>query len=235
MSGRRGVSAIILGGGMGARMGGRPKALLQAGGQSLLERAVDQASDHATEVIVGLPDEILANGEHLVGDRAIVVRGGETRQETLGETLGLATGEIVVIHDVARPFATDRLWEAVIAGARLHGAAAPTVPVPARDSLAMRDGEWLGTPVDRDQIVSIQTPYAFRHALLRRAMNAEGRTGEETSTTTLVTRIGEGVFLVPGEPGNDKVTFEDDWLDAERRILAQAAATREARSRTREL
>jgi 2-C-methyl-D-erythritol 4-phosphate cytidylyltransferase len=231
------VSAIILAGGMGVRMGGQPKALLQAHGQTLLERVVIQAGDHASEVIVGLPQEVMSRGKAILGDRAILARGGETRQATFQNTLALATGEIVVIHDVARPFASGVLWDAVIAGAREHGAAAPVVPIPVRDSIAMRDGEWLGAPVDRDRIVSIQTPYAFRRSILEWALAAANETGgNETSVTTLVTRIGHRVLLVPGENANTKVTFEEDWLDAQRRISeSQGAATSSAKSRTREL
>lgn len=231
------VSAIILAGGMGERMGRQPKALLQAGGQTLLERVVMQAKDHATQVIVGLPDEVLEQCEKILGGRAIVTAGSETRQGTFRNTLALATGSIVVIHDVARPFASSQLWETVIAGARDHGAAAPTVPLPARDSLAMRHGRWLGAPLDRDRIVAIQTPYAFRRSILDRAMAAAGETGaNETSVTTLVTRIGERVLLVPGEDTNSKVTFEEDWVDARRRISgSQDEPTSSAKSRTREL
>ena len=57
-----------------------------------------QAGDHASEVIVGLPQEIMSRGKAILGDRAILARGGETRQATFQNTLALATGEIVVIH-----------------------------------------------------------------------------------------------------------------------------------------
>ena len=232
-----GVSALILAGGMGLRMGGRPKALLRAGGETLLERAVRQAGGHAAEVIVGLPEELVATGRMTLGQRATVVVGGLTRQATFRNTLERSTGEIVVVHDVARPFASDRLWASVIGHAREHGAAAPALAFRARDSLAMRDGTFLGAPVERESIVSIQTPYAFRRLVLDRALSTVDRAGwEETSVATLVSKSGEPVFLVPGEEANAKVTFEEDWHRAEAKISAsQRATTRAARSRTREL
>lgn len=231
------VSALILAGGLGERMGGQPKAFLQAHGETLLERVVGQARDHAGEVIVGLPEGLIDDGKTLLGDRAIVIRGGETRQHTFRNALNASGGEIVVIHDVARPFASSRLWRAVIAGARDHGGAAPAISLPVRDSLATRDGEWLGPAVDREGIVAIQTPYAFRRTVLDRAMAAADRgSWAEASVTTLVTKSGQGVFLVPGDDANIKVTFSGDWEEAQLRLLdAQGLPTSAAKSRTREL
>jgi len=231
------VSALILAGGVGERMGGRPKAFLQAGAGTLLERVVDQARQHADEVIVGLPAGSVGQGSVLLRDRAVVVRGGETRQETFTNALNVSGGEIVVIHDVARPFAPSALWKAVIAGARNHGGAAPAITVPVRDSLATREGEWLGPPLDREGIVAIQTPYAFRRPVLDRALAAaDSESWAETSVTTLVTKSGQQVFLVPGDDANSKVTFAGDWEQARLRILgAQDDPTSIARSSTREL
>jgi 2-C-methyl-D-erythritol 4-phosphate cytidylyltransferase len=231
------VSALILAGGLGERMGGEPKAFLQTGGVTLLERVVDQARNHAGQVIVGLPGGRVGQGRSLLGDRAVVIPGGETRQGTFMNALDVSGGEIVVVHDVARPFASTTLWKAVISGARDHGAAAPAIAVPARDSLATRDGEWLGSPVDREGIVAIQTPYAFRRTVLDRALAAaDGGSWAETSVTTLVTKSGQRVFLVAGEDANTKVTFAADWEDARLRMSeAQAEPTRAAKSSTREL
>jgi 2-C-methyl-D-erythritol 4-phosphate cytidylyltransferase len=231
------VSALILAGGMGLRMGGQPKALLEAGGETLLERAVRQARDHAAQVIVGLPEELVDEGMRILGDLAIVTRGGATRQLTFRTALARSSGGIVVVHDVARPFASGGLWAAVVEGARQHGAAAPALALQTRDSLALDDEGWLGPSVDRERVVSIQTPYAFRSSVLDRAVAAaDGAGWDETSVTTLVTRSGQRVFLVPGEADNSKVTFEEDWDDAKRRITAgHGAPTRAAKSSTREL
>ncbi|HJQ78194.1 MAG TPA: 2-C-methyl-D-erythritol 4-phosphate cytidylyltransferase [Acidimicrobiia bacterium] len=213
------VSALILAGGSGERLGGKPKALLRAGDETLLARVVSQARDHASEVIVGLPAGLVATGKDILGSRAEVIAGGETRQATFLETFARSTGDIVVIHDVARPFASARLWMAVIDGARDHGGAAPVVPLPVRDSLAMREGSWLGSPVEREGLVSIQTPYAFRRPVLSRALSTAAERGwMESSVTTLVTRSGQRVLLVPGDPENTKVTFQEDWDEAEDRF-----------------
>jgi 2-C-methyl-D-erythritol 4-phosphate cytidylyltransferase len=47
---------------------------------------------------------------------------------------------------------------------------------------------------------------------------ADARGWVENSVTTLVTLSGRRVALVPGEAGNTKVTVEQDWDEAARRI-----------------
>lgn len=219
VSAKADVSALILAGGRGERLGGRPKALLEAGGETLLERVVTQAEAHASHIVVGLPAELVATGGNLLGARAMVITGGETRQGTFRNAFDKSGGDIVVVHDVARPFASPQLWEAVIAGAREHGAAAPAVALPVRDSLAVREGDWLGSPVDREALVAIQTPYAFHRSMLVEVLDAADANGwVENSVTTLVKLSGRRVALVPGEAGNTKVTVDQDWDEAARRI-----------------
>jgi 2-C-methyl-D-erythritol 4-phosphate cytidylyltransferase len=91
--------------------------------------------------------------------------------------------------------------------------------VPSRDSLALRHGEWLGPPLPREQVIGTQTPYACRRELLLRAYETARRQGwQETSTTTLLTRSGVPVRLVPGDPANWKITYMADW-DRARNLL----------------
>lgn len=209
---RSDVSVLILGGGRGTRMGGTPKAMLSLEGHTLLERGVDTARRFADHVIVGLPSELVADGRALVGERATVLAGGDTRQETLDNLLAPVATRLVLIHDVARPFTSDALWQRVLAAGGLHGAAAPLLPVPARDSMATIDGDWLGEPVDRNNVGLIQTPYLFSTEELRAAIvQAKADEVEETSVTTLVTRLGGRIAVVAGDPDNIKITYQEDW------------------------
>ena len=71
------------------------------------------------------------------------------------------TAEVVVVHDAARPLAPAALFDAVIDAVRAGAdAAVPSIPV--ADTLKRVDGERVVGTVDRDELVAVQTPQAFR-------------------------------------------------------------------------
>ena len=207
------VSALILAAGMGERMGGQPKAFIEVGAATLLERVVALVRPFASELIVGLPGDDFERGRDLLASRDIVVAaGGATRQETVSNLLALATRRLILIHEVARPFARPELFAAVLAAAQRHGAATPALPASRRDSLALGDGDWFGAPLARDDVIALQNPQAYDRDMLLGAERAAGENGlAETSTANLVARAGFRVRLVPGDPDNIKLTYPEDW------------------------
>ena len=218
---REEASAILLGAGAGRRLGAGSKAFLEAGGITLLERAVAQVRPHCAEIVIGLRPGEVARGRCLAGGPEITVtRGGASRQETLEILLSRCTGSYVLVHDVARPLAAAGLFAAVLATATRFGAAVPFVALSPRDSLALRDGEFLGAALPRDRILRTQTPQAYRRDLLEDALAKAKEQGiRETSAAALLVRAGHGVRLVPGDPANLKITFPEDWERA-RPLLA---------------
>jgi 2-C-methyl-D-erythritol 4-phosphate cytidylyltransferase len=61
--------------------------------------------------------------------------------------------------------------------------------------------------VDRDGLVTVQTPQAFSATVLREA-HREG--GQSTDDAGLVERLGVAVRTVPGDPRNLKITRHED-------------------------
>ena len=156
------VSAIILAAGSGARMADRPKAFLKVGGATLVERVVGQVRFFAAEVIVGVRDcDIDWASRLLEGLPVIVIAGGATRQGTVELVLARATRRLILLHEAARPLTPPRLFSEVLAAADTFGAATPVFPAGPRDSLALRDGEFLGEALPRDDVIATQTPQAF--------------------------------------------------------------------------
>jgi 2-C-methyl-D-erythritol 4-phosphate cytidylyltransferase/2-C-methyl-D-erythritol 2,4-cyclodiphosphate synthase len=151
---------------------------------------------------------------------------------------------VVLVHDAARPFATPALAQAVALAAAERGAALAALP--ASDTVKLAAGAQAagggpaGAPraggaaadaaalvaetLDRRRVWLAQTPQGFRVDLLRRAFDAAGaEAAAATDECALVERLGAPVALVPGEPGNFKLTTPDDLARARARVEAPVA------------
>jgi 2-C-methyl-D-erythritol 4-phosphate cytidylyltransferase len=78
------------------------------------------------------------------------------------------------------------------------------------------------TTLDRTSLVAVQTPQAFQATALRQA-HARAQNSPDTVATDdamLVEASGGRVRVVPGHPGNIKITTPDDLATAERLLAA---------------
>lgn len=203
------VWTIVVAGGSGQRFG-KPKQFEELGGRRVLDWAVAAASDASDGVVLVLP---AANVDR---SNPLEVAGGATRSESVRNGLAAVpeNATVVCVHDAARPFASSRVFAAVIdAVAGGADAAVPGVPVVDTIKVVAADGTVMSTP-DRSTLVAVQTPQAFRAASLR-AAHAAGAEG--TDDAALVERLGGKVVVVPGEPRNRKITEPNDlaWARSE--------------------
>ena len=216
------AAAILLAAGRGERLGGdRPKALLEVGGLTLLDRAIRtvEAAPEIEGFLVVAPPGHHEEMEAAAADSTrflAVVAGGASRQDSVRRALeALPPGfDVVVCHDVARPFASPRLFSAVLGALVRADGAVPVVPV-ADTVKRMSKGRVVET-VPRDDLVLAQTPQAFLRGVLERAheeAEADGVTA--TDDAALLERAGGHVAVVPGEPDNMKVTAPEDLERAE--------------------
>jgi 2-C-methyl-D-erythritol 4-phosphate cytidylyltransferase len=161
-------------------------------------------------VVLVVPADTLAATE---GRASYVVAGGATRPASVRAGLAAvpADAEVVVVHDAARPLASDQTWEAVIA-AVLDGADGAVPCVPVTDTIKERGDDGRLVTLDRARLVASQTPQAFLAAALRAAHSSGG---EATDDAALVEAMGGRVVVVPGEPTNLKVTGPADLVLAE--------------------
>ena len=125
--------------------------------------------------------------------------------------------EIVLVHDGARPLATDGVFERVIAAVR-DGADAAVPVVDVTDTIRWRGG---GT-ADRRQLAAVQTPQAFRADALR-AAHAAG--ADATDDATLAEAAGAKVVTVEGDSRNLKITEAHDLVAAEALLKAGSQPT----------
>jgi 2-C-methyl-D-erythritol 4-phosphate cytidylyltransferase len=200
------ISALIPAAGSGERLGMGAKALLELHGKTLLERSIAAFVGIADEIIVALPEAHL----QMPLENARAVAGGTTRQESVLNLLHAATGDVVLIHDAARPFLPKAVVERVLAGVSECGAATAALPV--ADTLVLeQSGRW-GSLTDRSQMRAVQTPQGFWRTLLLEAhARADAEQVSATDDAGLVARLGLPVVLALGDERLFKVTRTGDW------------------------
>jgi len=211
------VWSIVVAGGSGRRFG-RPKQFATLAGRPMVEWAVDACRPSSAGVVLVLPAG-LDDPDHHGADE--VVTGGATRADSVRCGMAVIPGdaEVIVVHDAARPLASPGLFAAVI-GAVTDGGADGAVPgIPLRDTIkAVDDAGYVTRTLNRSALVAVQTPQAFRAGALRRAHERAGT--DATDDAVLVEALGAAVRVVPGEPGNFKITTPDDLRAAERHLAS---------------
>jgi 2-C-methyl-D-erythritol 4-phosphate cytidylyltransferase len=213
------VWGIVVAAGLGRRFGGS-KQFECLGGRPVHERAVASVRTVAAGVVLVVPDGSETDADLLAAaDR--VVAGGETRAASVRAGLRAVPDDagIVVVHDAARPLASDDLFKAVVA-AVMKGADGAIPGVPVSDTLKRVDGMIVRETVDRSGLVRVQTPQAFRATMLR-----QGHAGEPEATddAAVIEALGGVVVVVPGEEGNIKITTPGDLAFLEWRLRSTSA------------
>jgi len=205
-----GVSVLVPAAGQGRRLGRGPKAFVRVGGRSLLEWVLE-AFAWADEVHVALP----AGAEPPAAATNVRFHvGGRERQDSVARLLEAARGDVVLVHDAARPFVVPGVVDRLMAAVTTGGAAVPVVPVP--DTLIEPEEGRYGPALDRGRYALVQTPQAFFREVLAEAHQlARTREVLATDEAQLVRALGYPVELVPGDRRMFKVTFPEDLALAE--------------------
>ncbi len=210
------VSVVIPAAGSGSRLGGQPKQLRHLGNAPLIFQTAcifDQHPEIHNLAVAG-PAEQLDEIKEILSPLAKpcqVVQGGATRQHSVQAGLS-ALGEstaIVLVHDAARPFVSERVITDVIDAAKAHGAAAAALCV--TDTVRYGEDDSFTSTVSREGLYAMQTPQGFRYDLLLRAFREAGDVSRATDDAELMHHIGQSVRIVPGERSNIKITTQSDW------------------------
>ena len=210
---------LIVAAGSGSRLGrGEPKALVPLAARPILSWALDAFDPLSFEqTVVTAPPNRVEEFARITGPRARVVAGGDTRSDSVRRglvALAASDGDVVAIHDAARPFVTPEEIGAVLRAAEQTGAAIAAVPVV--DTMKRTSAGRIVETVDRDGLFGAATPQAFRMEVLRRAMAAGG---EATDEAALCEALGIPVAVVPVSRFSFKITTPED-LELAEAILA---------------
>lgn len=146
-----------------------------------------------------------------------VVAGGSERYESVYNGLKEVTGNIVLIHDGARPLINNEIIERSIEGTIKSDACVVGVPVKDTIKRANKEGYIIDTP-NRSELWITQTPQSFKTDLVKMAykkMKGELEKGNTTLNITDDAMVVEEfttnqVRFVQGDYKNIKVTTPED-------------------------
>jgi 2-C-methyl-D-erythritol 4-phosphate cytidylyltransferase len=223
------TSAIILAAGRGDRIQARRnKLLLPIRGKALISHAVEAFAqipelDEIIVVVCADERETMRSVVAAIAANCRFVEGGLTRRDSSLAGVRAAKGDVVLIHDGARPFPSPNLIRRVLDKARQEGAAIPVLPITdllhrVNPSGTIEQDSTIALPA----LVRAQTPQGFRRRLLLDCLEAAGP--EVRDDATAVLQSGASVATVPGEQTNIKITHPEDlaWAQAIAQHIKQA-------------
>jgi 2-C-methyl-D-erythritol 4-phosphate cytidylyltransferase len=224
------VGGVVVAAGLGERLGaGRPKALLDLAGRTLIERALDGLRRAGIErLVVVHPPGFADVFAPLVGDAALVP-GGASRTDSVRAGVAALPADVTVVavHDAARALTPAEVVRAAVEAVRGDVvAAAPARPVADTLKRVVPDDDAsqqvVGT-VDRAGLAAVQTPQVFPRGVLEQALAAGRDASDDLGLVEAL--LAEGavpgrVVVVPGSPLGLKVTWPDDVVVAEALLAA---------------
>jgi 2-C-methyl-D-erythritol 4-phosphate cytidylyltransferase len=216
------VWAILAAAGRGDRLGlDRPKAFAPLNDRPLIAESLERldASEWIEGIVVAAPPEweepcILVAEEVAAGKVAATVTGGESRSESVRKALAEvpADAAVVLVHDAARPLVTEEVIERLMTALEDGwDAALPALPI--ADAVKKVEGEAVTETLDRESLVTVQTPQAFVATALREALadpTLQQTVTKSPDCAALVEARGGRVRVVEGDRRLLKVTEPGD-------------------------
>lgn len=141
-----------------------------------------------------------------------IAYGGKERQDSVYNGLKLLDEkcDVVLIHDGARPFVSDKIIDKSIEEAKEHKAIVVGVPVKDTIKVIDNDKNIVDTP-NRSVLWAVQTPQTFYYNILIDAYkDAFKNKFYGTDDAMLVERIGYKVKMLEGSYNNIKITTQED-------------------------
>lgn len=217
------VSVVIAAGGSSARMNSENKLLMYIGDKPVLAHTflAFENSDLIDEIILSAHPDNMINYADIAGKYNItklskVIKGGATRLQSVYNAAVEVSDktDILLVHDAARPLVTSLDIDNVINSVVKHKAAAAAnimkdTVKKVKDNLAIET-------VDRNELVTVQTPQGADKALLLAALKkaVENEDGTVTDECSALEKIGVQPFMCPCSSCNVKITYPEDLFIA---------------------
>lgn len=218
--------AIIIAGGIGARMGQDiPKQFLSVEDKPVIVYTLEifQKQPEIDHIIVvcldGWHDILKSYAKQFnISKLSSIVSGGKDGQSSIRNGLEEAKrlfseNDMVLIHDAIRPLTPPDVISNCIAVCEEKGNA--TVVIPCTEvMLTTEDGIVSNGQISRDKIIRTQTPQAF---ILKDLLSAHKETEEKglpasIASCSLFEELGRPIYFSPGSSRNIKLTTPEDML-----------------------
>lgn len=218
--------ALVPAAGSGERFGGeKSKQYVLLFNEPVLIHTLKvlESVDEISSIIVVVPQHDIDYAREMILNRdslkkvGYIVPGGKMRQDSVYQGMQYVPDntDILVIHDGVRPLVTEKIIKEAIIYAKEFGCA--VCGIPARETIKRISHEkFVEATLDRNKIWLIQTPQAFRYAIIKEAyINAFNEGIYGTDDSALVERLGYNVKIFMGEFENIKITTPGDLRIAE--------------------
>ena len=208
---------ILLAGGEGNRFAisknSKPKQFLKIGNNNFIEYFLDNLDAKIFDIIQivvkkSLQKKYLSNLKKTFPKHRInFVDSGSTRQESSKKgvySIKKYYPGKVLIHDSARPLASNKLIKRLLKCLDKNHACAPFIIN--NDYIKYKSKKY---KIENDKIINIQTPQAFRFKSILKAHHIS-KIYNHKDDTSLLEKIGIKTKFIKGEKSNFKITFQDD-------------------------
>lgn len=212
------ITAIVCAAGKGERTGfNENKILRELNGLPVLSYSLSAFAPFVDEILVTVTekDEERINALLSPFPNARIVRGGNTRSESVYHALKEARSDIVLVHDAARPFVTEQIIRDCIDSVKNYGSG--VCALPATDTVVFTRANQILSVPDRGTIYTVQTPQGFETkkllAAYEQAIQAQNTFTDESG---VYAAFIEPPRLFVGDVKNKKLTFAEDFSITER-------------------
>ncbi|WP_400241306.1 2-C-methyl-D-erythritol 4-phosphate cytidylyltransferase [Methanomethylophilus alvi] len=216
--------ALILAGGIGKRMGvSLPKQFLEIKGKPVLVHTLSnfQRNDSVDSIVVVCVSDWIEYTWDLVKKYNLskveaIIPGGDTSHDStrngifhLRRTLG--KGDVVIIHDAARPILPQKAIDEMLRIAKDNGNA--SLAIPCYETVIYTDDQLSGNKeLDRSHLMRVQTPQAYEYSsILELYERAEKEDRHDFIYADIVAvEYGMTVYFSKGFTNNIKITKQGD-------------------------
>ena len=215
------IAGLITAGGSSSRMkDGTNKLFVHINGIPILMYSVIafSKSDNIDSIFISIKENLIPLVKSLcvsfgINKKIVVVKGGNTRQESVKNLLLSVQNEtdIVCVHDGARPILTTKSIDYLISNFNndIDGILPCTLIT---DTVKRIDkNNIIISTESREELVTVQTPQIFKKETLIEAYKKAEKEGfVGTDEASLVERCGKKIKVVQLQEKNLKITYKDD-------------------------
>lgn len=212
------ITTVIVAAGSGTRAGfTENKVLTDYNGMPVICYSLSAFAD-SDEIIIVCRKEDAEKIKPLLAPfpNAKLCSGGATRFESVYNGLKEAKGEIVLVHDAARPFVTKKTIDDCIESVKKFGSG--VCALPATDTTVLAENGCVASAPARENVFTVQTPQGFLRDELMLCFEKAIKSGDTnyTDESGLYLAYCKPPRLFTGGRKNRKLTYREDFMPAER-------------------